>query len=98
MRFRNKLKRTAGETIAETLVALMIVALSFTFLAGAVVAAAHANASLKVSETAFRLAADDGTSGTVVTFKKSDDQVIGTVSVKYYEGNGYAYYVLDEGP
>lgn len=82
-----RLRQSAGETIGETLAAILIVAMSFVFLAGAVVSAARVNATLTAEEIAFRPA--DAGSGAEETVS-----VYGTeVPVLVYEGNGYVYYV-----
>ena len=43
----NKLRRTAGESIAETLVAMLIVALAALMLAGSLVSSAYVNNRVK---------------------------------------------------
>lgn len=49
-----KLHSEAGETILETLVAVLIVTLSMMFLANAIVAAMNANTAIQNENVAFR--------------------------------------------
>lgn len=79
-------RRTAGETISETLAALLLIALTFTYHAGAVVTAARVNAALRREAIAFQVADGAGREGTVSVNGQA-------VEVLFYEGNGYEYYV-----
>ena len=48
-----KLKSNAGETLVETLFALLVVGLAMTMLAGAIMAAARVNKGARDFNTAF---------------------------------------------
>ena len=52
---KRKLKSQSGETLVETLFALLVVVLAFTMLAGSIVAAAIVNKGAQELEPAFRL-------------------------------------------
>lgn len=56
-----RLKNKQGETIAETLVAIMIMAIAFVIMTGAVAAAARINERLKNDKEAFQVSEDAGT-------------------------------------
>lgn len=52
---KRKLKSQSGETLVETLFALLVVVLAFTMLAGSIVTAARVNKGAQELEPAFRL-------------------------------------------
>ena len=79
-----------GETLPETLVALLTAALTFLFLSGAVVAAARVNSSVKNEQVAFQTASlADKTSEQ--HFSVTIDGM-GTAARLYRTTNGYYYY------
>lgn len=84
----------AGETLPETLVALLIVVTTFLFLTGAVVAAGRVNDSMKNDAVAFRVNRD--TDEPTPSFEVVLDMDVGedkTVTVYKQEAeNGYVYY------
>lgn len=92
----------AGETIVETLVAILIVTLSMVFLANAVVSASRVNAAIDSEDTSFDTASSEEVeSGPVtLTVQGSDPNkpTSQTVSVKVYKTenekteNEYYYY------
>ena len=109
MKIRNYIKRkfhsTSGETIAETLVTMIILSLAVLMVAGAVVTAARINKKADNTDTAFttgNIAGGTGTSSPTVTI--SDTTATGTeasvtVPVQVYEtkksGNKrYIYYEM----
>lgn len=75
-----------GETLPETLVALLIVVLTFLFLTGAVVSAAKVNSALKNEAVAFQSDAEE---------TKDISAAVAGVSVPvtlHKTTNGYYYY------
>lgn len=102
---RRKFRSTSGETIAETLVTMIILSLAVLMLAGAVVTAARINKKADNTDTAFvtgREVGGTGTSSPSVTI--SDNQAAGTdasvtVPVRVYqteknENKNYTYYEM----
>ena len=87
-----KLRMKRGESISETLIAVLIMALMFTMLTGAVITAARINSRLKNDEAAFRAGTEvDGADGWGVVLRMGDQQY--RQSAKLYETeNGYYYY------
>ncbi len=87
-----KLKKNKGETIAETLVAIIIVALSCTMLAEAIVSAAKVNSRVKNENEVLKVNETAGVSGKV-SFKDSSNSEKANLDVTLYKsGNGYYYY------
>lgn len=88
------LSETKGETIAETLVAVLIVSLAMTMLAGAIMASANMNDATKKQQTQFR-ADNVTTSDSEVLIHHSDGTPDEKVSVWFYttnDENKYVYY------
>lgn len=86
-----KLQSNSGETIAETLVTMIIVSLAVLMLAGAVVTSAKINKRADNTDTAFVAGHEIGGSGTnSPTVTISEKQAVGTgkavaLSVNVYE-------------
>ena len=69
---KRKLKSNSGETLVETLFALLVVVLAMTMLAGSIVSAARVNKGAEDLNTAFRMAnKDDGKEGSVTVIQSS---------------------------
>lgn len=90
-----RIKETSGETIAETLVTMIILSLSVLMITGAVVTAAKGNEKADNTETAF-VVSDESTVKTSVQpvtigEQAGGIQVNGTVTV-YETENSYFYY------
>ena len=108
MKIRNYIKRkfrnTSGETIAETLVTMIILSLAVLMIAGAVVTAAKVNKRADNMDTAFttgEAAGNIGTDGPKVTISEKTEGTgkSVTVPVQVYEtkksGNKkYIYYEM----
>ena len=96
--FMNKIKSPAGESIAETLIALLIVSCGFILLATAVVAAAKVNTSIENTEVVFNISGQDSqASSAVISHGGSAVSVSTSVDVtKYVTQNGYVYYLPKE--
>ncbi len=96
-KIREKLRDRSGETITETLVSMLIVVLSVTMLAGAIVAAARVNAGAEdhtvyVNETdgagvsSVSATVQFGTVSTGATVKSyTKDSGSGSGKIYYYE-------------
>ncbi len=85
-----KHRKIAGETLTETLVSVLIVALVFLFLTGAVMSAAKVNEKARPEEAAFQKGAAESDSFSVTV---SVGAVSETVDATLYKtGNGYYYY------
>ncbi|MBQ9003877.1 MAG: hypothetical protein IJ087_18680 [Eggerthellaceae bacterium] len=87
---RCKVWQTAGETIVESLVSMLIIALVFAFLANAVIVAARINASVLEDEDTSVSSTSDG-----VVVKIDGEQVPGECTlyeVKDHDGEVKAYY------
>lgn len=86
--FLARLLSEAGETMVETLCAVLVVTLSLTFLAQAVLSAARANAALDAQDVAFVRGEGDAAGEATLTVAGSSP-----VRVDVYEtGDGYVYY------
>ena len=98
-----KLKSKAGETIAETLVTMVILSLAVLMLAGAVVSAAKVNKKADNTDTAFTVGtviSGSGTNSATVTITQTNGTggtgtlaESATLPVTVYETkNKYIYY------
>ena len=94
----NRLKDNRGETLIESLVSLLILTMTFAFLAVASTTAARLNAKVRDTDVSFRYAAES-TDKARVELQGSvslDGIKSGLQTVTLYENNGYLYY--DGGP
>lgn len=93
--FRKKINSTSGETIAETLVTMIILSLAVLMLAGAVVTSARVNKKADNTDTSFSTENEIVTPNNVTI---TDGSKAGTaagisISVNFHETkNGYKYY------
>ncbi len=88
-----KLKSAKGESLTETLVALLISSLALMILAGAIVTAARINTRLRNEDVAFKKAQTPSSGSVTVTM---DGGTPVNVPVKIYETNNhYVYYEYD---
>lgn len=89
---RKKLRSQRGDTLMETLAALLLVVLTMAFLATSLVTAARINAGVRQTDTALKY--DNATErlGTLtITSDKSNSTAHKDVTVYETEG-GYRYY------
>lgn len=87
---RKKLRSQRGDTLTETLAALLLVVLTMAFLATSLVTAARINAGVRQSDTALKY--DDAESETkTLTITRENNSVEKNVKVYETEG-GYRYY------
>ena len=94
----NRLKDNRGETLIESLVSLLILTMTFAFLAVASTTAARLNAKVRDTDVSFRYAAES-TDNARIELQGSvslDGIKSGLQTVTLYENNGYRYY--DGGP
>ena len=94
-----KIKRNGGESLAETLVAVLLVALVFVFLANAVVTSARINAEASSSDIAYKkgVAIDEGTVTVRINSVSGKSGADSSSSVTTYKtnltgGGSYYYY------
>lgn len=98
-----KLKKTNGESVAETLVAVLLMSLAFLMLAGAVVTAARINDRAKQAEKPIKVAVAGRPETVNITIYVNDTEVSSrTAGITLYHGddetdeqrftNGYSYY------
>ena len=94
----NRLKDNRGETLIESLVSLLILTMTFAFLAVASTTAARLNAKVRDTDVSFRYAAESNDNARVeLQGSVSLDGIkSGLQTVTLYENNGYLYY--DGGP
>ena len=95
--FQSKIRSTSGETIAETLVTMIILSLAVLMLAGAVVTSARVNKKADNTDTAFTAATTpSATKNVVITYKPktgTETQKQIEVPTSFYETeNDYQYY------
>jgi len=92
----NRLKKNKGETIAEALVAVLIMELVFVFLANAVVTSAGINARARNTDVSFEVGTVINTSDYSAVIKNNGYSVISTEVDLYRTGsdadNAYYYY------
>lgn len=94
----NRLKDNRGKTLIESLVSLLILTMTFAFLAVASTTAARLNAKVRDTDVSFRYA-EESTDNARVELQGSvslDGIKSGLQTVTLYENNGYLYY--DGGP
>lgn len=95
-KLREKFQSTSGETIAETLVTMIVLSLAVLMLAGAVVTAAKVNKHADNTDTAFRTGNKlDGSYSVTITDSDSSSSV--SVPVQVYQTDNesntkYIYY------
>lgn len=88
---RKKLRSQRGDTLMETLAALLLVVLTMAFLATSLVTAARINAGVRQTNTALKYDAADGETKTL-TITRENNSVTKSVTV-YETTGGYRYYV-----
>lgn len=84
-------RRNAGETITETLLAMLVVTLAILMVTGAVVSAARINSRREMGDVSLVAGGADETPDVLVTVKMGDVELQIPVTV-YETGNGYCYY------
>ena len=77
LNLKKKLQSKAGETIAETLVTMIILSLAVLMLAGAVVTAARVNKQADNTDTSFRTGTEIATGTTEATVTLSEENATG---------------------
>lgn len=88
-----KLQDRRGETLIETLAALLIATFVLLFLATAVATAFRLNARVRDTDTAFRYDAEAGSTASVQIWSKDTGIQYDAVAIEDYESeNGYHYY------
>lgn len=91
--FQKKIHSTSGETIAETLVTMIILSLAVLMLAGAVVTSARINSKADNTDTAFTAAATTSPSEGYINFTYESGSEKIYIPINYYKtGNDYIYY------
>lgn len=90
---RKKLQSQRGDTLTETLAALLLVVLTMAFLATSLVTAARINAEVRQSDTALKYDAADGEKKPL-TITRENDSVAKSVTV-YETKGGYRYYTYE---
>ncbi|MDD5805191.1 MAG: hypothetical protein PUE78_12990 [Clostridia bacterium] len=93
--FRKKINSTSGETIAETLVTMIILSLAVLMLAGAVVTSARVNKKADNTDTSFSTESETVTHDnvTITDGSKAGTAAEISISVNFHETeNGYKYY------
>lgn len=88
---RKKLRSQRGDTLMETLAALLLVVLTMAFLATSLVTAARINAGVRQTNTALKYDAAAGETKTL-TITRENNSVTKSVTV-YETTGGYRYYV-----
>ena len=88
-----KLRDTRGETLVETLCAILIIALTFGFLTTATVSAARINAQVRARDVSFQYVQENAANheSAKVTLKRGTSSISST-DVDLYTSNGYHYY------
>ena len=89
---RKKLRSQRGDTLMETLAALLLVVLTMAFLATSLVTAARINAGVRQTDTALKYDNSTESLGTLTITRQTDRPVEKNVTV-YETTGGYRYYV-----
>lgn len=90
-----KLCNQRGETLIETLSALLIATLVLLFLGSSIVAAARLNAATKTADRSFQYA--QSSSGRVTIEITGENEYSDHVTVDHYQtSDGYCYYQKQE--
>lgn len=87
---RKKLRSQRGDTLTETLAALLLVVLTMAFLATSLVTAARINAEVRQTDTALKYDDDEGETKPL-TITRENNSVEKNVKV-YETKGGYRYY------
>lgn len=89
-----KLKNSSGETLVETLFALLVIVLAMTMLAGSIVSAAQVNKGAEDLDAAFQISKAQPVSGVEVTVDRQSgvDSVISVNGYQTNDQNKYCYY------
>lgn len=90
---RKKLRSQRGDTLTETLAALLLVVLTMAFLATSLVTAARINAGVRQTDTALKYDAADGETKPL-TITQENNSVAKNVTV-YETKGGYRYYTYE---
>ena len=90
---RKKLRSQRGDTLMETLAALLLVVLTMAFLATSIVTAARINAEVRQADTALKYDAADGETKPL-TITRENNSVEKNVTV-YETKGGYRYYTYE---
>ncbi len=90
---RKKLRSQRGDTLTETLAALLLVVLTMAFLATSLVTAARINAGVRQTDTALKYDDDEGEKKTL-TITRENNSVEKNVKV-YETTGGYRYYTYE---
>lgn len=88
---RKKLRSQRGDTLTETLAALLLVVLTMAFLATSLVTAARINAGVRQTDTALKYDDDDEGEKKTLTITRENNSVEKNVKV-YETKGGYRYY------
>ena len=87
---RKKLRSQRGDTLTETLAALLLVVLTMAFLATSLVTAARINAGVRQTDTALKYDAAEGEKKPLTITRENNSA---EKNVKVYETKGgYRYY------
>lgn len=89
---RKKLRSQRGDTLTETLAALLLVVLTMAFLATSLVTAARINAGVRQTDTALKY--DDEGEKKTLTITRENNSVEKNVKV-YETTGGYRYYTYE---
>ena len=89
-----KLKSSSGETLVETLFALLVVVLAMTMLAGSIVSAARVNRGAEDLDVPFQVSNAQAVSGVKVTVEREieADSEIPVNGSQTNDQNKYCYY------
>lgn len=99
-----KNRSVSGETFSETLVSVLIIAVTFVFLIQAVVSAARVNEKLKQQDVSFRFDPAAATEEITVRIVQENSDIKSTIpAVEFHEPRGedgktYDYYVYETMP
>lgn len=88
-----KLKDSRGETLVETLAALLIIMFAMIFLTSSVISAVKVNAKMKNTDNSIHYSSADSSDGTITISVTGNTEIDDeTVSADVFSENDYIYY------
>ncbi len=88
----NKLQNSSGETLVETLCALLVVVLVFLLLSASVVAASRLNQAVQSTDLSFHYSTAQAQEGSLTLALKGDTEEYQLEATEYEDENGYVFY------
>lgn len=92
-----KLTASRGETLVETLAAILVITLTIAALTTVSISAAKINAKIRNTDVSFQYSEEAPTAHSDLTLRGGGTRS-GRTAVSLYENNGYLYYTGEDTP